>query len=185
MQKLILFSISILLFSCGGQLIDKDENNENNPESVDLVRKKQRTLRYNCSGELVSNEIETINHVSKRMEVHPDDDDDLWGFSATIRGNTKGHLEGSKGIFTIDIAPTVFNLRVYEGLNEVEYKFNYCDDVRVRTITDDDGNESKETYCASSVYIGEEGKVYLQVTETVEMIPGEREIRRTGSSCES
>ena len=140
-MKLILIPIFLILASCGGELIDQTENSEDNPQEVTLVREQQRTIRYDCEDNIISDKIETINSVSKRMRIDPLDSEGAWSFSANMGGDYGGSMQGSSGYFTIDMSPTVFNIQVYEGMNEIDYIFRYCYDVQTRTVTDDDGNE--------------------------------------------
>ncbi len=175
----------LLLISCGGELINPNENSEENPEEVNLTRQNQLTERYDCNGKLASSKVETINSVSKRYEIKPKDETNVWSFSASNGSETKGSLQNKTGVFTIDMAPTLFNIRVYSGKNTISYIFRECDDQRQRTITNDDGTSRVETYCAHTPTVKEQNSLYFNVNYKVETVPGKRVILRGEESCKS
>ena len=110
-MKLILIPIFLILASCGGELIDQEQNSEENPQEVTLTRKQQRTIRYDCENNVVSDSVETINTVSKRMRIDPLDGEGVWSFKANSGGDYGGSLQSGSGYFTIDISPTVFHIQ--------------------------------------------------------------------------
>lgn len=171
------------LISCGAKLIDQEENSEENPTAVTLTRKQQRTIRYDCDGNVSSDRIETTNSVSKRMRIDPKDSAGLWSFRASTAGNSRGTVSGNSGYFTIDMSPTVFNLQVYEGMNEIDYLFRHCYDIRTRTETDDEGSEYEVRFCNEPVVDGESGQIFIDVTYVVERSEDPREIRKTPEEC--
>lgn len=183
MNYLLTLSLFTLV-SCGGELINQDKNDEKNPKKVELVRQNQRTQRFNCDNQVTSDKVETINSVSKKFEVKPKDKEHLWSFSASNGSEVKGRLANNTGIFTLDIAPTVFNIRVYPGLNEIDYSFSYCDDKKIRETRHSDGTISKKEYCVHSPIKREEDSLFFDIIYKVEELPGVRVIRMDGQNCD-
>ncbi len=180
------FNLTLLLMlisSCGGEIIDPNQNSEKNPQEVTLVRQQQLTKRYDCYGNLISSKLETINSVSKKYEIKPKEIENVWSFNASNGSEIRGSLTNNTGVFTIDMAPTLLNIRVYSGMNEIRYEFRYCDDQRQRTIQNGDGTSRTETYCANIPTTKEHGSIFINVTYKVEIIPGNRQIRRSAEAC--
>ncbi|MAZ50051.1 MAG: hypothetical protein CME65_15925 [Halobacteriovoraceae bacterium] len=182
-MKIILMLPLLILVSCGAEIIDQEENTEDNPQAVTLTRKQQRTIRYDCEGQVTSDRVETTNSVSKRMRIDPKDPTGIWSFRASMSGDSAGQVQGNSGYFTIDMAPTVFNLQIYEGMNQINYLFRHCYNIQTRTEVDDEGNEYDVRYCADDVVDGESGTIYIDVTYVVERAETPREVRKTPEQC--
>ncbi|MAZ47399.1 MAG: hypothetical protein CME65_02480 [Halobacteriovoraceae bacterium] len=144
-----------------------------------FVREIQYVRRYNCSGEMVSQGEETINSLAKTYQVEAESMRDLWSFRAHgDLGEYRGHLVENRGQFTVDLSPTVFNIRVREGLNEIRYQFGYCSDVRVDP-------ENAEEYCGHAIEFTREKSFWLLVKYRVKNLTGVKDIHPSSESCES
>lgn len=180
MIKLGLMSILIIvLVSC--ELVKPEETSQDKPHELNLTREQQRTLRYDCDGKLISDKVETLNSLSKTYSVKPKLKGNLYGFKArgVESGDTAGGLAiiGKRGKFTVDYAPTVFNIQIYKGLNEIRYNFEYCD------ISGND--ENGHHVCLEGYKEGPERSFWLNLNYSVQTLPETREVRPSQESCES
>ncbi len=173
----ILALIAFNLASC--TTVDPDETSAENPSRDTIIRKKQLTRRYNCEGDLVSEKIETTNSLSKTYRISPDERSHLWGFTATgvSSGDSHGALWGTQGQFTVDLAPTVFNIKINPGLNEIKYTFSYCYEVGVDPVTGDE-------QCAHTPEETEPKSFWLDIEYKVVELNGAREFRPSEADCQ-
>ena len=146
-------------------------------ETVNFVRKEQMTARYNCKGELTSHKLETLNSLSKKITIDYPNRKNAWSYSVYNR-RTKNRNRGfssTEGKFVVDYAPTVFNMQVKEGINDVEYIFSNCSQV---------GKDPQgQVVCLGTVTQEKEGMVQIDVYYSSVTIPGERTFRPTPESC--
>jgi hypothetical protein len=166
--------LSLTLSGCQ-QVSKTDHQTEQNALEETYLRKHQRTIRFNCDGVAVSDQIETINSVSRTYTLAPKFKKNLWGFSATnvTTRSSAGGLWNNLGKFTLDLAPTVFNIRAREGLNQIEWKFTYCSK-----------RSTEEHTCLEPLEVKEEGRMFIRVTQQTVLEPGLREIRPTPEQCQ-
>ena len=172
MKLIFLTTIILTVASC--TRIEVGKTSPSNPYDQELTRKIQRTLRYDCNKDLISDQLETINSVSKSFLVEPPKTLFLKTFVAKNieSGDTAGGIFIDKGHFKIDIAPTVFNIKVYPGLNEIRYQFGYCYDLV--------GTQSQ---CRGPMEFTQEQSMWINVTYKEEVIPGFRTLSPSYDRC--
>lgn len=158
--------------------VDPDETSQSNPHKQTTIRKKQLTKRLGCNGETLSNKVETINSLSKTYKIDPEKGSDLWNFTVNgvQSGDTAGGLWGRQGKFTVDLAPTLFNIQVYPGLNELTYRFAYCYERVTDPVTDN-------TQCAHTPEWTDEKSFWLEVEYKVVVLEGTRTISPSEDEC--
>lgn len=158
--------------------VDPETTSAENPVEADFVRLNQMHKRYDCGGEVISEKMETINSLSKRYRIASEDAAHVWGFKATSRysGDTKGSLWGSLGQFTVDLAPTLLNIQIKPGLNEIRYQFSYCYEVVMEPQTG-------EKQCAHTLEYSDEKSFWLKANYKLKELQGVREIRPSQEEC--
>jgi len=191
-QLLLVFSLITLGTSCG----KKSSNDSPKPETridpihvrpleitqketLTFLRKEQMVNRYDCKGILTSRKLETQNGLSKKITINYSNRKDAWEYSVYNR-RTKSSNRGAftiDGKFVVDYAPTVFNMRVKEGINDVEYVFNKCTLIGT--------NPKGERVCLGSIELEKEGMVQIDVYYSSEVISGEQNIHPTAESCQT
>lgn len=77
--------------------------------------------------------------------------------------------------FTIDMAPTLLNMKVEEGVNQIAFEFQYCDEL----IVDTQG----ATICAHAPTVGEQGTLFIRVVYEQNWLPGFDEVRPSYETC--
>jgi len=147
-------------------------------ETVRFTRRTQMVSRYNCDGKIISRKNETQNSLSKKITVNYDyNPRAFWGFSVLNRRTNSSSRGVAVGIgkFVVDYAPTVFNMRVKEGINDIEYVFTRCSKI----VT----NDRNEKVCQGQISVEKEGLIQLDVYYMAETIPGEQHLHPTPESC--
>jgi hypothetical protein len=146
-------------------------------EDVAFVRQEQMTSRYNCDGTIRSRKIETIDGLSKKITVDYENRKEAWDYAVYNRRteNKNSGFGTMNGNFMVDYAPTVYNMRVKEGINEVEYVFYRCTKVGKKP--------NGEKICLGTVEVEKEGMVQIDVTYSSVTLPGERHIHPYPESC--
>ena len=148
-------------------------------EPVTFLRQEKMVSRYDCQGNLTSRKYETMNSLSKKITINYEHRKTAWDYSVfnrRTRSNKKGALT-TDGKFVTDYAPTVFNMRVKKGINDIEYAFYRC-----THITLDSEGQKK---CMGAIELEKEGIVQLDVYYTAETLRGEQIIKPTSESCRS
>ena len=146
-------------------------------ETVTFIRQEQMISRYDCKGMLTSRKIETINSLSKKITIKYENRKKAWDYAVYNR-KTKSQLKGAfvnEGKFVTDYAPTVFNMRVKAGINDVEYIFYRCPSITT--------NEKGEKTCSAPLEVEKEGIVQLDVYYTSETLANEQHIKPSAESC--
>ena len=136
-------------------------------ESLAFVRKEQMVTRYNCQGQIASRKLETTNSLSSKITINYAGRKKAWSYEVFNR-RTKSRNQGAftkEGKFMVDFAPTVFNMHVKEGINDIEYVFKRC--------LEFGKNEKNETICLQTE-VEKEGLIQLDVTYSSEILPTER-----------
>jgi hypothetical protein len=174
----LMFFVLVLASLASCTEVDPDSTSENSPYHDSIIRKKQRTIRYNCDGVVTSDKVETINSLSRVYKIEPQNRSNLWNFRATgvQSDDTAGSLWGKKGKFTVDMSPTLFNIQVYPGLNEIRYQFAHCYEIVTDPVTD-------ETQCAHTPEYTETKSFWLDIEYKVVTLEGFREVRPSEDSC--
>lgn len=172
MNKLLLI-VLVLLTAC--ENVSKTEHtSEGSALEEVFIRKHQRVVRYDCKGKVTSDKTETINSVSKSFTLNPKTKKNLYDFHAHNKttNSSAGHVGMLKeGVFTLDLAPTVFNIKANEGMNHIEWKFTYCD------------SPKQDGTCAVAPVAKESGDLYIHIREDVLNVEGIQEIRPTADQC--
>jgi hypothetical protein len=148
-------------------------------ETVTFLRQEQMINRYDCKGNLTSRKFETMNSLSKKITINYENRKKAWNYSVYNR-RTKSSQKGaftSDGKFITDYAPTVFNMRVKKGLNEVEYAFYRCPKITL--------DSQGEKICSGVLELEKEGIVLLDVYYTAETLQGEQHIKPSPDNCHS
>lgn len=188
MHILLVVSIVMLAGACGKKSSNSKPERVIDPiherpleitqkETINFLRKEQMTSRYNCKGELVSRKLETLNSLSKKITIDYPNRKNAWSYSVynrRTRSSNRGAIT-TDGKFVVDYAPTVFNMRVKEGINDVEYIFNKCSQIGK--------NPQGERVCLGTVTLEKEGMVQLDVYYSSETLAGERFFRPSPESC--
>jgi hypothetical protein len=141
-------------------------------EAVSFVRRQQMVTRYDCAGQITSRKLETTNYLSKKITINYEGRKKAWSYEVYNR-RTKSRNQGAftdDGKFVVDYAPTVFNMHVKEGINDIEYVFIRC--------TQFGKNEKNETICLKTE-VEKEGLIQLDVTYSSEVLPNEQFIHPT------
>ena len=174
----LMFFILVLASFTSCKTVDPNETSESNPDSNTIIRKKQRQIKYDCDGHVVSDKVVTINSLSKIYKIAPENRSNLWSFRArgVQSGDTAGGLWGTKGKFTVDMAPSLFNIQIYPGLNEIKYRFAYCYEVVTDPVTDN-------TQCAHTPEWTDEKSFWLDIEYKVVTLDGFREVRPSEDEC--
>ncbi|WPU65430.1 hypothetical protein [Peredibacter starrii] len=148
-------------------------------ETVNFHRKEQMTSRYDCDQNITSRKLETLNGLSKKLTINYEFRKNAWNYSVynrTTKEKKKGFLKVD-GNFTIDYAPTLFNMRVKQGINDIEYAFYTCTDISV------DPKAPGGLKCNKELEIEKEGIVQVDVYYSSEVVPGERHIYMPKEAC--
>jgi hypothetical protein len=170
---LLLFSST--LFSCTADVLDKDADTPEEAVEHTLLREWQRVIRYDCNNKVVSDKIETVRSPTKYVSIVPDTTKDF--YSSGIRNVTNNAWIGGSYQFTIDMAPSLLNLKVEEGLNRLDYKFYYCTEY----LTDELGRPTSD--CAKTPTIDEAGTLYIKVIYQQKWLDGFIESKPTAEEC--
>jgi hypothetical protein len=191
MKHLLIITLGLVYIGCG-----KNSSGKHNPEStidpihtrpleitqketVTFLRQEQMVSRYDCKGGLASRKIETLNSLSKKITINYENRKKAWDYAVYNR-KTKSGQKGAlvaDGKFVTDYAPTVFNMRVKTGINDVEYAFYRCPLITV--------NAKGEKICSAPLELEKEGMVQLDVYYTAETLAGEQHIRPSPDNCRS
>ncbi len=148
-------------------------------ENVSLIRKKQIIVRHDCNGHVTSNKLETILSPSKKLTSNYENRKTSWSFEVynrTTRSGNKGFFVDT-GEFVIDYAPTLFNMYVKDGINDIEYVFKKCTKISV--------DANREKICIGEILTEKEGIIRVDVTYVVEIVPGEQYIYPSAEKCKS
>jgi len=176
--KLLALTLLTLLASACTD-VDPTQTSPAAPQQVNLVRKNQRVLRYDCPDRLISDRFETVNSIQKTLLVKAPKTENLWYFTAINRnnGSRTGGLINDSGKLTVNISPTLFHMRVQPGLNHIDYTFEYCAD----SITDS-GELGQASGCSQPIE-EQRGEIFVFVNYSEETLSGELVIKPSLESC--
>jgi hypothetical protein len=171
MKNILMLLCAFSLVAC--ETISKTEHQTEGSalESV-ITREQQRVVRYDCKNKVISDKIETINSVSKQYGLSPKKTSKLYDFKAKneTTHKTAGHLWSNNGVFTLDLAPTVFNIDAVEGMNKISWSFSYCE-------------KNKDGNCVSTPEIKESGVLYIHIRQDKIVKEGYQEIKPSKDEC--
>ena len=189
MKQLGLSVIFILLAGCGNNTSGRNRTSPvidpvqarplevTQKETVTFLRQQQMVSRFDCQGILTSRKYETVNSLSKKITINYEYRKKAWDYSVYNR-RTKSSQKGpftTDGRFVTDYAPTVFNMHVKKGINDVEYVFYRCTKI---TVAPND-----EKTCTGTIELEKEGIVQLDVYYTSETLNGEQFIKPSPENC--
>lgn len=175
MNKLLLVTFLVILSSCEN-VSKTDFASAESPFKETIVRKKQRVIRYNCKGEIQSDKVESLNGLWKIYTIEPKVKTNLFDFVAVNKttGSKAGRLGVFKtGVFTLDLAPTLFNINAVEGLNVIDWSFHYC------------SKPIENHGCSVKTEVKESGTFYIDIKYEVEFINEIDEVRPSKEECKS
>ena len=181
MKKLFL-CLALIITGCAKKEIDKNEDNPEAASVVQLTRKFQHVIRYDCQGKIKSDQIETVASPVFPVQIQPDVSEHLWSSDfLNETTNSSPHCTSGIDTFNVDYSYGWCNMHVVSGVNTISYKFYYCD--HIITETDADGNVSNK--CADEPDIREEGTALLRIFYAEETLEGTSEVHPDPVSCEA
>ena len=174
MNKLLLI---LLFLFVGCENVSKTEHaSEGSALEQTFIRRQKRVVRCNCKGDVTSDKIETINGVNKTFTVKPKSKTNLHSFDVTNESTkSNGGWLGlfREGVFTLDLASTVFYMKANEGLNKLNWAFKYC------LKCNPDGT------CAEVLSTKESGTLFIHISEEKVFEEGKDEIKPAPESCKA
>lgn len=148
--------LGFALGACTSQKLDKKGVN-----NIALIQKTQRVIRTNCSGNVVSEQVEVVNKPEQWVTVAPETG--YQPVDARFYSNTtadSADLISANTTFLVQYQKRDWGMSVMEGSNSVHYQFYACPD---KTRKD----------CKSDTYQSvEEGDLNLAVSYSEEFIGG-------------
>lgn len=172
---LLFLLLSTALFSCTADVLGKDATTPDKASEHLLLREWQQVIRYNCANEIVSDQVETVRAPNKYVSIVPNKTTNF--YSAEIWNRTNNARIGGSYAFYIDMAPTLLNLKVEEGINQLNYKFKYCYDWKLGP----DGKPTSE--CLKTPVLEEEGVLYIKVIYQQKWLSGSKTVKPTAEEC--
>lgn len=147
-----------LLTACsGGDVIDKNANTPDKAIKKTLVREWQQIRRYNCKGDLVSFQWETVVSPRQQVALYPNKTDNFF-MLYTKNVDLDRKIGVSSFDFFIDAEQGFFSQWVRPGLNRLDYEFHYC----LQKVIGPDGKPTGE--CTHTPHVQESGTVYFDIT---------------------
>ena len=131
---------------------------------VSLERDYQNVIHTDCSGNVVSQGIETVASPTQWVTITPTHSADTytWTINDTETNSSPSFLSGYY-TFQVDYSYGALNMHVISGTNTINYSFSNC----TAWTTDAHGNQ----ICEASV-VGETGTVTINVSYTEKTLPG-------------
>lgn len=176
-QTLILFLFLNLLslISCARKELNKEDDTVDEAQVHHLKEERQRVIRYDCQNAVVSDRVETVAAPIEHLSIKPTSSSQL--FSSEFKNLTLNTLAGSISNytdFTIDLNPGALNLEVKIGLNQIQYKFYYCNKLIL---------PPEDHRCQTTPELRETGSIYINVSYEKIDLPGEQVIKPTPEQC--
>lgn len=168
---------SLQVACSAGTSLNKDDNSAESAQAFDLERVWQRTLRYDCSGALASDKYETVQSATQMVNLPPKDSTHLYSRDVQNVATSDIVKTWIGDSFQINISPTVFDLQVNPGVNELRYSFSYCDEYKL----DPQGIPTSE--CAVTPDVRESGSVFINVTYNQTYVDKPVEIHPDPKDC--
>lgn len=176
MNKLaVIIQLSIMmsvLVACNGtDVFPEDHQTSDTAIEMELIKVLKRVKTYNCEGQEISDDWSVWSAPKERIQIRPSTYRNLTG--SHFRNNTTNSSPSwviGHDSFNIDMASTLFNMRVNEGINEISYKFSFCDSERNDSEPCDDSYE-------------EVGNLYMNIKYRVEREEGIYESHPSEEEC--
>jgi hypothetical protein len=173
-KLVILGLVSSSLTACSADVLNKKADSEDKALSYSLVRVYSNVKRTRCDGSLISEGIEMISDSKKLVRIEPDVATNF--YSASFKNLTNGKSPGcmvDKTKFNINITSTACDMKVEQGINRINYKFAYCNELE----TKQDANGQPYQVCKTTPDVREQGDLYINVSYSEEMRPGTLEYK--------
>ncbi|HXH32667.1 MAG TPA: hypothetical protein VNJ01_17850 [Bacteriovoracaceae bacterium] len=190
MNTFFLMTVALLVSACGAktsgtaklhQGVSESEPVLERPlevtqkETVKFHRQEQMTSRYDCKQALVTRRLETVSSLSQSITIDYENRKKAWNYSVYNR-RTKSSNRGAfkkEGKFMVDYRPTVFNMQIKPGINDVEYVFKKCSEL------------SPDKSQCLKLEVEKEGIVQIDLYYSSEVLPQERHIHPSPESCQA
>ncbi|WP_413288843.1 hypothetical protein [Bdellovibrio sp. HCB337] len=181
-MKTLLPLLLLTLAACSGQNLNKEADTAEKASTISLSRVNQRVIRYDCQGAVTSDRVEATRAPVQNVNIQPRLQENLFNSDFdNLTLNTKAGCIVGYTQFTVDYSYGWCNMRVGPGVNEIRYRFYYCD----KKITHQDPNGNSYETCDGTPELREEGKTYINVfyeeTNSNEVM----EVRPTPESCQA
>lgn len=169
---------SLLFLSACSIELDKLANTEDKASPHTLTREWKTVVRYDCDGNVISKKMETTKSPTKFISISPKTFQNI--HSSTFKNLTNGSANPSVidfHKFTIDMAPTLLNMKVQDGINQISYEFSYCDQPELGQSGVPTGN------CLHTPVIRESGSLFINITYKQFWLDGEIHSKPTQDQC--
>lgn len=170
--------LTISISACTGKSMNKEATTVYKAETYTLIRDWKRVIRFDCQGKVVSDKTETIRAPNQYVSIAPKTSFNL--YSAAFKNLTNqatAPMTTNLTSFTIDIAPTLLNLKVEEGINQLEYRFYYCDELKKNELNERTGD------CVHQPALREEGTLFIKVLYQQNFLEGFDEVKPPTEDC--
>lgn len=171
------FASSVIFIGCGdGTLLSKSDSTPNNAQVFNLTRVTQRVVRYDCKGEVTSDQQELQSAPREWVSLYPNKAENFYTLKVS---NSAVHriIEMGGYKFWLDAGNGELSMWVNNGINELDYSFNYCH----KKAVDAHGNPTGE--CAHVPIPEESGKMYVNINYTEKVLDGTQEVHPTKEEC--
>jgi len=181
MKKFILTAF-ILLAGCTAQVIDKNAQSQEEASLIPLTRVFQRVIRFDCAGNVQSDQIETTQSPTATIKISPVSRKDIYSSDfENLTLNTQASCIVDHSEFNLDYSYGACNMRVASGTNQIRYRFYYCP----QWATKYDSQGKAYQACVGTLELREEGITWVRVTyeeinktETLEYHPSAESCRQ-------
>ncbi len=169
-------SLLIGLTACSPNNLNKSDNSPGMAKDYLITRQFQRVVRYNCTGQLISDKVETVSPPNIYVQTAPQNGYHLdHADYLNLTTNSRPGCITSQTQFSIDTSPTACNMQVVVGLNQIKYDFYYCDSY----ITQPNGSAN----CSAPLKVGESGQLYINIKYQEKSLDGMTEVKPTSNEC--
>ncbi len=166
------------LFSCSPDNLNKSDVTASSAKDYTITREFQRVVRYNCAGQAISDQTETVSPPNIFVQISPQNAYHLdHAEYLDLSTNSSPGCIVSQTQFSIDTSPTACNMQVAVGLNQIKYSFFYCDGYTQKP----DGTQ----VCATPIHMDETGTLYINVKYQETTLQGETDVKPQASDCPS
>lgn len=166
-KLLPLLGVAGALSACTGTTIPQDATTPDKAAPVTLELEKQEVRRYDCNGNLLTDQVESVNSGtnSKLMNLEPNRPTSV---SYQISGSSFTDAETSSSApmilgdhthFYIDHGDGALGMHVVTGINQILYRFSFSDGA------------------------SENGSRYINVVYSEKLIPGIMDVHPTPDQC--
>lgn len=129
---LIVGAIAALSTACTGNVISPNATTPQTAQAVSLETQEQEVKRYDCNGNLTSDQLEVIQAPTELMAIQPTKANWTPSMIATssfmdLQTGQSAPLIIGGTTFTIDHGNGALNMEVKGGLNQINYTFSFTD----------------------------------------------------------